>query len=291
MSNPFLPSDLERLIFELCANLWPTSIRELILVASRVKDWVEPLLYRTIIVSDDVSSQRTFPAFTYLTLLRAVTSKPASFFRDCVKNICLHPGRDEATLEMLLRVCTRVENLSVNWFSTATLYLLLSSPEPNLKYLYTDFRPFFKLPPTHPIFSCLTHIEMSPVFSGNTDAITSLLPLRLLPRLTHLAFWPAELLGDCPRLLDTCKSLAVLIWFKWLQPTQHPFQYPPGTTILDDPRFVPMAFPYGGEDWTVGIQTGMNYWRRAEIFIAKRRTGEIDPLNCEMIAQDDRTIA
>ncbi|KAJ7136311.1 hypothetical protein C8R43DRAFT_612853 [Mycena crocata] len=58
----------------------------------------------------------------------------------------------------------------------------------------------------HPIFSCLTHIEMSPVFSGDTDATTSLLPLSHLPRPTHLAFLACGTSLECMQI-SQCPDL------------------------------------------------------------------------------------
>ncbi|KAJ7121829.1 hypothetical protein C8R43DRAFT_1136349 [Mycena crocata] len=45
---PVLPVELEREIFEIAAHSRPRSVPTLVLVASRVKVWVEPFLYRTI---------------------------------------------------------------------------------------------------------------------------------------------------------------------------------------------------------------------------------------------------
>ncbi|KAJ7887124.1 hypothetical protein B0H14DRAFT_2696630 [Mycena olivaceomarginata] len=51
MSNPpKLPPELECTIFEIAALARPKMIPSLILVAHRVKHWVEPLLYRVIMV-------------------------------------------------------------------------------------------------------------------------------------------------------------------------------------------------------------------------------------------------
>ncbi|KAJ7669851.1 hypothetical protein DFH06DRAFT_1320898 [Mycena polygramma] len=36
------------------------------------------------------------------------------------------------------------------------------------------------------------------------------------------------------------------------------------------------------KDWQMGAHTGADYWARAEAFVALRRSGEIDPLDCEI---------
>ncbi|KAJ7095067.1 hypothetical protein C8R44DRAFT_813875 [Mycena epipterygia] len=47
---PRLPPELERLVFESAALSHATDIPNLILVAWRIKNWVEPLLYRAVLV-------------------------------------------------------------------------------------------------------------------------------------------------------------------------------------------------------------------------------------------------
>ncbi|KAJ7480301.1 hypothetical protein B0H11DRAFT_1916041 [Mycena galericulata] len=48
--------------------------------------------------------------------------------------------------------------------------------------------------------------------------------------------------------------------------------------LAKDPHFVQMACSHYIKDWQMGALTGVDYWSRAEEFIAKRRSGKIDPL-------------
>ncbi|KAJ6534252.1 hypothetical protein B0H19DRAFT_1185616 [Mycena capillaripes] len=52
LSDPRLPPELECRIFEAVALAHPTKIPQLMLVAWRVKEWVEPLLYHVIFLTD-----------------------------------------------------------------------------------------------------------------------------------------------------------------------------------------------------------------------------------------------
>ncbi|KAJ7461189.1 hypothetical protein FB451DRAFT_1405047 [Mycena latifolia] len=90
-SLPALPLDLERHIFEITALSRPVLIPRLMLVAWRVKEWAEPLLYRTITTSDAsrIVHDENYPLLTSAAMLLALEKKPATFFRDAVRNLYL----------------------------------------------------------------------------------------------------------------------------------------------------------------------------------------------------------
>ncbi|KAJ6535061.1 hypothetical protein B0H19DRAFT_1184834 [Mycena capillaripes] len=108
-----LPLELERDIFETCSLSRPMLIPKLMLVAWHVKEWVEPLLYRTIAVGFAWAIDGS-PILTWDVLLSAIRSKPASFFH-AVRNLCLLVEDDKWTdVETLLGVCTGLRNLSLS---------------------------------------------------------------------------------------------------------------------------------------------------------------------------------
>ncbi|KAJ7889762.1 hypothetical protein B0H13DRAFT_1578090, partial [Mycena leptocephala] len=183
---PALPLDLERHIFELCACSRPVVIPKLMLVAWRVKEWVEPLLYRTIIISPSYSNSKMiegYPGFTKQIVSTVMHSKPAVFFRDSVRHLLLHAVSDDF-VRYLLSTCTGVENL---WAPNAGCALVEFSTTPfPLKHLYTRFVPLFHdVPSTSPIFDQLTNLELIGPPSEQVDISSK---LSLLPRLTHLSF-------------------------------------------------------------------------------------------------------
>ncbi|KAF7317625.1 hypothetical protein MKEN_00849900 [Mycena kentingensis (nom. inval.)] len=57
-SDPHLPRELERAIFELAALRRPRSIPVLMLVAWRVKEWLDPVLFRSLDIGPDSKSPR-----------------------------------------------------------------------------------------------------------------------------------------------------------------------------------------------------------------------------------------
>ncbi|KAJ6574558.1 hypothetical protein B0H19DRAFT_1254249 [Mycena capillaripes] len=72
--SPPLPPELERKIFEICTYAQPVSIPNLMLVAARVKEWLEPLLYVTIVVEGDLTfqSMKELPRVTIKIMLSII---------------------------------------------------------------------------------------------------------------------------------------------------------------------------------------------------------------------------
>ncbi|KAJ7461204.1 hypothetical protein FB451DRAFT_1096140 [Mycena latifolia] len=277
-STPAFPLELERQIFEICALSLPISMANLMLVAWRVKAWMEPLLYRTITISQDDSKGR-WPVFTSQTLLSSMKTRPASFFKDAVHNLCLHDGFRDALAE-ILSVCTGVENL---WVTGVKADMLPSFAALLLKQLHGPIDPYFTaFPLDHPFFSQITHLELFDFPDDNS--IVSRLPL--IPNLTHLAFYDPDFIRACSHLLETCTSLCVLIYFgPW---PQWPSYAAYAAALSKEVRFVAMRHTVNIQDWYMGINTGLDYWSRAETFIAKRRSGEIEASQFEIL--DDEAV-
>jgi hypothetical protein len=82
-------------------------------------------------------------------------------------------------------------------------------------------------------------------------------------------------MNACVHLLAVCSSLAALIILC------APSQLMDGESVTmdfltDDPRFVMMEVNHYIEDWQRRILVGRDYWVRADVFIAKRLSGEIE---------------
>ncbi|KAJ7434892.1 hypothetical protein B0H11DRAFT_1247761 [Mycena galericulata] len=262
-----LPRELERLIFEICALSRPTLIPKLMRVAWRVKEWVEPLLYRTIILSY-APPLDGYPEFTDKILSFAMRSKPSTFFRDSVRNLLLYcvPNSKE-----ILTICTSVENLWIVGTSAGQFDFPAT-----LKHLYTDVLELLCGPPaTRPLFSQLTHLELMGPTQADEDIDVLFSSISQLPQLTHLAFYEEGFTSIFLPLLQTCGSLEVLVFFSGKRLKE--FEYE--DSLANDLRFVvlPMSSKWF-EDWQRGLHTGVDYWSRARWFIAKRRSGEIDRL-------------
>ncbi|KAJ7127315.1 hypothetical protein C8R43DRAFT_700642 [Mycena crocata] len=286
--SPRLPPELEREIFQVCASARPVTISKLMLVAWRVKDWVEPFLYRTIAIQYTAALE-PYPIFTWPTLLSAVHSKPASFFHNSVRNLSLLlMGTSDATnAQQLLSACTGVANLTIMNFSVIaadldglaqTLIPLLSSLRP--RRIHADLLPVLRtLKPAHPFFSQITHVELlredSRISTAQYD--TTWAQLSLIPHLTHLSFNNIGSTDTPLELLQTCQSLSVLVLLDPFPPLR-----PYLTLLTTDPRFVVMSCSARLHDWQLGIHAGLDYWTRAEAFVALRRSGELDAREYEI---------
>jgi hypothetical protein len=175
---------------------------------------VEPLLYRTIAV-EFTRVLDGYPIFTWDVLVSAMRSKPPSFFHYAVRNICLLlTDGVKAIVETLLGLCTRLHNLSLSPAYVDDDYdramPILMAPLP-LAHIYGNLGPIFQsLPSTDPLFAHATHLGLRNWEGLNNMEIAS--RLSLMPHLTHLSFDLIHFISVCPLVLETCKSLCVLIF-------------------------------------------------------------------------------
>ncbi|KAJ6527039.1 hypothetical protein B0H19DRAFT_1385488 [Mycena capillaripes] len=266
--SPVLPRELERKIFEICAFSGPGSIPMLLSVAQRVKEWIEPLLYHTMAVEYGLPIS-DFPTYRANVVISTIRTKPPSFWHGGVRNLALFSANmyDAAGI---LSVCTGVENLTLLYVHEAWIPLIASLP---LKHLYACCYPLFRaLTPGHQMFSRITHLEIDDSLH-DPDGYGGR-ALAALPQLTHLSFNYSGLIPLCPRLLEWCSTLRVLVCLNEYALRENQTH---ATSLVRDVRFVVMRLPNYVKDWYMGAQYGEDYWSRAEIFIARRRAGTIDP--------------
>ncbi|KAJ7604475.1 hypothetical protein FB45DRAFT_51216 [Roridomyces roridus] len=266
--EPRLPLELEQTIFVLTAYVDPLSVPILMLVAWRVKDWVERLQYRVILFSGGLAGldgERMYPHEDDDSFSRLLSLSP-SLLRDSVRHLCLCqlPHHD---VEALVTACPNVEDL---WGGPERLDAIGALP---LKRLHASLVPLFFPKPIefqHPLFSRLTHLE---IFDRQVSVeLASWSGLAVLPHLTHLAFNDEDFLYIFPDILRLCPSLKVLA----LVLAYH--GHPPRVSeeLARDPRFVWMMCAQFIQDWHMGALSGADYWTRAEDFVARRRAGLLE---------------
>ncbi|KAF7356353.1 hypothetical protein MVEN_00967600 [Mycena venus] len=289
---PILPVELEKEIFQMTAYSWPLSIPRLMLVAHRVKIWVEPLLFQVIVLSRYQCLDKTFIPYTYPIAgdddFSGIQSQPTSVLRDSVRHLLLF-RIPKTVSEFIVSASSAVEDL---WISTAEpiAFLLPFIGVLPLKRLYCDLKELFahkaQIDFGHPLFSRLTHLEL---FDQN--ATDSYFDLALIPNLTHLAFNIPGFLDMSLTLLKTCKSLRVLVLVMLRRGylSEMIVEHEALGQLSEDPRFVQMFCSQFVDDWKTGALTGSDYWSRAEDFITQRRSGEFDRLQYELKETSSRS--
>ncbi|KAJ7136388.1 hypothetical protein C8R43DRAFT_1132537 [Mycena crocata] len=281
------PLDLEREIFELSARSRPSTIPTLMLVAWRVKTWVEPLLYGTILLptrpNDSDTKVGGIPIHDWEAVIDLIQTRP-EFLAQSVRGLllCHRQGvKHQESIELILRACSNVENL---WIGSAILAHLLPVLERlPLTHLYCYISDIFGSQQdahfTHPLFAQITHLELFDTSDYPED--DTFLPevwshIVLIPNLTHLAFNDVIFLPLCLTVLQSCHSMCVVVVL-----------LPGGlenedddlvSELTKDPRFITMACIFYVKDWQMGRHSGVDYWARAEDLVAKRKCGEINPL-------------
>ncbi|KAF8176420.1 hypothetical protein K438DRAFT_1846912 [Mycena galopus ATCC 62051] len=274
-STPFFPPELEREIFETAACLYPERIDTLILVSHRTYDWVTRIKYNIVVTVP--SELQSYCPFHVLQRGIQSNSKSASFFRDRVRHLFIpHGNTDE--LRAILSVCTKIQTLAI-----------LLRAEPIVFRDLTGLRPrrlSIRLVPLlldtdlcRPTFTLVTHLlilDFMPIQNPSSDINMDrwLSFLSSLPSLTHLAAIAATRVAS--DILVSCKTLEVLVH---LDNSWGP--YPPEADELmfvDDDRFVYMVVDWDySNDWATGTEGGMDFWARADAFLAMKRRGEIKP--------------
>ncbi|KAJ7670049.1 hypothetical protein DFH06DRAFT_160167 [Mycena polygramma] len=282
------PPELERVIFEVAAASAPRSIPQLALVAWRVKIWVEPFLYRTIVVADHRPRLhanfaksgihiRAIESGTFTSIIHA----RETFVHDTVRQILLsHLAIQEETV--VLSTCAAVENLWITCTAPASSpHLVARFGDLRLKRLHaaveTLFGPDANLVDFgHSFFAHITHLEIFDLPSVVDEDVWG--GLAQIPRLTHLAFNGGGFIPMCRVLLRICPSLRVLC-IALLSPPNDAFHHSTNQNGLRcDLRFVVLVCSKYIEDWIHGAHTGRDFWFRAEGFIEKRKSREINPL-------------
>ncbi|KAJ6505114.1 hypothetical protein C8R45DRAFT_894504 [Mycena sanguinolenta] len=268
-SDPRLPLELERRIFEIAALACPTRIPTVMLVARRVKFWVEPLLYRAVFLNYSTTHQLlrdlNLPAFT----ADALERRPSNSFR-YVGHLFIDDAVKRPTLKSWLLACTGVTNLSA-WFNCASDILPSITSLTNIQYLTIDVRALCSTTVPFPLFLTITHLELFDFTRAAEDSVDRVWGnISLIPRLTHLALNPnlqhflphAALCGhtqlQCIVFLSPRRSLD-------------------GSPLCDDSRFVCIDEDMDYyEDWLNGAVFGEDYWALADTFLAARRAGTVD---------------
>ncbi|KAJ7744023.1 hypothetical protein DFH07DRAFT_1063448 [Mycena maculata] len=278
LPEPTLPRELERSIFEVSALSRPTTIPNLMLVAQRVKVWVEPFLYHGIILSD-MDPVSGFPIFSLDVVLRAIDQKPPEFLKYAVKHLFLdvyrrYDARQQTAsyLDTVLKACTGITSLVASTGLIDNLSTLASLD--SLRRLTIDLREVFETNPqncfAHSLFRNITHLEIIEFPNDQFTGIT------LIPHLTHFAFNDAGLCATLRPAFHSCARLTCIILLCGVTAAKTDVVMVVVQPLLEDGRFVIISQSNFREDWYRSVYMGNGYWALADAFLAARRAGKVD---------------
>ncbi|KAJ7443680.1 hypothetical protein FB451DRAFT_1568594 [Mycena latifolia] len=263
-SDRRLPAELERQIFELAA-LTHGEHTNLLLVAHRVKIWMELILYHILFIyrPGDESSRPPLARYRHL-----IHTKSPAFVHDHVRHLFFVGIQPTDELADILSVCGATVNVALSIFTGPTAGILpllgvlpLERFSAYLASLFTDpTGPDF----THPLFSKLTHLDISdPYLQGRPD-------FARIPNLTHLSLRRTTVSTTvCAAALAHCTSLQVLVILFHSQSALD--QSASGfAEVATDPRFVMLVVDDYKADWEAGARSGGDYWVRAEEAVKRR---------------------
>ncbi|KAJ7447391.1 hypothetical protein FB451DRAFT_1536016 [Mycena latifolia] len=268
-SDRRLPAELERQIFELAALTYGGHTN-LLLVAHRVKIWMEFLLYRVLLIYRPGDESSRPPMARYRDLIH---TKSPVFVHDHVRHLFFVGIQPAEELAKILSVCGATVNVALSIFTGPTAGILpllgvlpLERFSAYLASLFTDpTGPDF----THPLFSKLTHLDIrDPYLQGRPD-------FTRIPNLTHLSLRRTTVSTTVSAAaLAHCTSLQVLVILFHSQSALD--QSASGfAEVATDPRFVMLVVDDYKADWEVGARGGEDYWVRAEEAIKRRSAAEL----------------
>ncbi|KAF8211077.1 hypothetical protein K438DRAFT_1959272 [Mycena galopus ATCC 62051] len=244
--QPILPPEIEREIFEITAQ-FPGNAVNLVLVARRTQIWIERLIYETVTLSDEHICHK---------FLRAVDSRPAQFFTDNVKSLCVPADIDPLSTARVLKACQGVVNLAI-WLVEP--HEIRSCPAS----AHSAPRAFF----AHPFFSHVTHLELVDwlAWAAYIDYLS--------PHLTHLALdFDLECDGSEARLravLASCRSLLVCVAL--VNNDEDMIVVSDQLAEIEDPRLVVLSESNVIENWEASLRrTDASLWSFAEDIVAAK---------------------
>ncbi|KAF7357101.1 hypothetical protein MSAN_01304200 [Mycena sanguinolenta] len=277
--DPRLPPELEYKIFEIAALARPTWIPSLMLVARRVKLWVEPLLYRVVFLKDDEAMTELrnlcLPTFTASALQQTSTHllqhvKHLMFDDDGLR-------QTETTLASWVPACTGIINLYAQ-INCAPAILPSLIGFTNIRYLTIDVNALCGLAVPFPLFTTVTHLEL---LAFETTGLAHVCEnISSIPQLTHVALNPRLDLRLSHAALCANKRLECIVFLS----SQASLD---GSPLLEDDRFVCIKEGRYELDWLNGAVFGDDYWALADAFLAARRAGTIDRSRHRIVSGKD----
>ncbi|KAF7328663.1 hypothetical protein MSAN_02467900 [Mycena sanguinolenta] len=223
--------------------------------------------------------------------MRAIqsNSKPESFFHDCVRHLHLSCIDVEAVKNAptILSACTGLQTLRLvldtNQIQPHLLLPALTALK--LRQLSAYLQLIFASPMLNPMLASLTHLDVFDSIPPNSDDAQIPRWLIQFPVLTHVTM-RAGSVRLARNILTAYKNLRVLI-FLHLRWNKYPKAEDFPSTEDDRLLYMLSEDAWNEEHWVTGSNRGVDFWVSAEVFIAKKRRGEIVPNTRCWIEKED----
>ncbi|KAJ6476343.1 hypothetical protein C8R45DRAFT_1102600 [Mycena sanguinolenta] len=272
--EPVFPLELEREIFEIAALSDSNTLPSLLRVARRVLEWIEPLLYRVIVLDGLARADACH---------RVLELKP-TVLAIGVRHLFLNASSkwEEEDVHSLLRLCAPqllslavVAPLQQPTLIPILLHMVqLRRWVGSLKGLFGSYAA---IDLSLPCFRTVTHMDIFDDFEDDNEGMICA-ALAALPCLTHLCLNGGSL-DLIPRLLVHCVQIQVVVSMHIGIIRVREIAANPPTA---DARFVVSRTGSYWGDWELGAQGKTDFWAAAEAFIARKRRGEIEA-SCNLL--------
>ncbi|KAF9043562.1 hypothetical protein BDZ89DRAFT_1059458, partial [Hymenopellis radicata] len=238
-------------IFEAAARMQPGRALDLVLVARRVKTWIQPLVYELVTLGSQDADL----------FLRTMGSISSTFFAANVKKLCLTISVEPLVATQILSICTGLDSLAL-WVDFWSSDSHISIP-PLLAYL-----PLRNLSvPLKIDMLCrstlLQNIVRLDLIHWDGDEDGALPDLSSTPNLTQLGVivhfhirksYLLSLSSQCP----TLRVMSVLV--------DEGIEHVP----TEDPRIVFLTYPNMVLDWEASVRGFESTWTAAQQVVAER---------------------
>ncbi|KAJ7058906.1 hypothetical protein C8F01DRAFT_1371058 [Mycena amicta] len=195
MLTPVLPPELERLIFELVAWHDRATTLKLVLVARRAHIWIEPLLWKVLVLGTYTSVRN---------LLGTIPSNGPAH----IQHLTLMASTSLAETKQLLSICSNITNLSLWTAEVHVLSDLLRELQQPTKLARLSIEISLLDIQCAPLLT-VTHLELEVL--GDISSLALLPIFCALPALTHLAFAGEYAPELCKRILQACNDTLHLL--------------------------------------------------------------------------------
>ncbi|KAJ6506755.1 hypothetical protein C8R45DRAFT_1208751 [Mycena sanguinolenta] len=276
MTGPHLPPELECRIFEIAALVRPTGIPRLMLC--RVKHWVEPLLYRVLVISSSPTRPiYGFPVIPVRTLLPVIEAKPPHFLQHAVKRIFVTGLVRKSQMETILAACSHAfDYYYCMWMLPCAEALAQLHHLHRLTIPLHGLLECLSIDSTHPVLANITHLDLHAIPNEQFTLEELYQSLCLVSKLTHFAVnFTVHDRGFHTAPLRANTHLECIVFLVNgglavdLQEVQDPIEH--------DARFVCIVRNNDRHmNWLRHSDTDRDFWALADAFIAARREGRVD---------------